>query len=151
MVSRISTRMMNLRMHYGFANTAAAAGHGHKEVKISAQDEAYLQEVRKRYVTPDMEKWAYLEYKKHPSTVLSHSDPKSKDFIHSERDEYAEEVTTNSHNDLIDSFKRNLQMQRKVHDILQKMDRPYLRGVPGVHRNVTGGLQDYTTPVNHSS
>lgn len=31
------------------------------------------------------------------------------------------------------------------------MDRPYLRGVPGVTRNVSEGLQDYTTPVNHKS
>lgn len=132
--------MMNYRMRYGFANATATAGHGHHEAKVSAADAAYLQEVRKRYVTPDMEKWAYLEYKKHPSTTLSHSDPKSKDYVHSERDEYADDVTTNSHNSLIDTFKSNLQMQRKVHDILQKMDRPYLRGVPGVTRNVSEGL-----------
>jgi hypothetical protein len=65
-----------------------------------------------------MEKWAYLEYKKHPSTTLSHCDHKSKDFVHSERDEYSDDVTTRSHNSLIDSFKNDLKMQKKVHDIL---------------------------------
>lgn len=27
------------------------------------------------------------------------------------------------------------------------MDRPYLRGVPGVTRNISAGLQDYSNPV----
>lgn len=67
-----------------------------------------LNDVRKRYITPDMEKWAYLEYKKHPSASLSHYDHKSKDYVHSERDEYNADTTTNSHNRLVDEFKKNL-------------------------------------------
>lgn len=55
-----------------------------------------------------MEKWAYLEYKKHPSTTLGHYDHKSKDYVHSERDEYAADIATNTHNTLIDQFKNNL-------------------------------------------
>lgn len=55
-----------------------------------------------------MEKWAYLEYKKHPSASLSHYDHKSKDYVHSERDEYNADTTTNSHNRLVDEFKKNL-------------------------------------------
>jgi|NOAtaT_6_FD_contig_31_7758946_length_1546_multi_4_in_0_out_0_3 hypothetical protein len=34
-------------------------------------------------------------------------------------------------------------MQKQVYEILKKMDRPYLRGLPGVNRNITGGVRDY--------
>lgn len=79
--------MMNMRSCSKFASV----GHAGK-AELSASDAAYLAEVKKRYVTPDAEKWAYLEYKKHPSTIFAHSDPKSKEFIHSERDEYADDI-----------------------------------------------------------
>jgi len=147
MFSKISRRAL-------FSNPSCffgSAAHGKEPVKTSAADEAYLKEVRARYVTPSAENWAYLEYKKHPSAGSSHADPKSKDFVHSELDEYHANVTTNSHNHLIDAFKNNLSMQKKVNDILTRMDRPYLRGVPGVTRNVSAGLQDYSTPVAHKN
>lgn len=105
MLSKATRNFLNYSSYYRFAS--AAASHGENK-KISAADEAYLNEVKKRYVTPDMEKWAYLEYKKHPSTSLSHYDHKSKEYVHSERDEYNADITTNSHNRLIDEFKRNL-------------------------------------------
>lgn len=37
-------------------------------------------------------------------------------------------------------------MQQQVHEILKKQDRPYLRGTPGVHKNITGGIKEYTPP-----
>lgn len=148
MFSKISRRALFANPSNFFSSTS---GHHKEPVKHSAADEAYLKEVRARYVTPNAENWAYLEYKKHPSASASHADPKSKDFVHSELDEYQANVTTNSHNHLIDAFKNNLSMQKKVNDILTRMDRPYLRGVPGVTRNVSAGLQDYTTPVAHKN
>ena len=34
-----------------------------------------------------------------------------------------------------------------MHEILRKMDRPYLRGTAGVHKNITGGVRDYFPPT----
>ena len=147
MFSKVSRRAL-------FSNPScffSSGSHAKEPVKTSPADEAYLKEVRARYITPNAESWAYLEYKKHPSGFLSHADPKSKEFVPSETDDYQANVTTNSYNYLIDAFKNNLKMQKKVNDILTKMDRPYLRGVPGVTRNVSAGLQDYTTPVAHKN
>jgi len=148
MFSKISRRALFANPSNFFSSTSA---HHKEPVKHSAADEAYLKEVRARYVTPNAENWAYLEYKKHPSASAAHADPKSKEFVHSELDEYHANVTTNSHNSLIDALKNNLSMQKKVNDILTRMDRPYLRGVPGVTRNVSAGLQDYSTPVAHKN
>jgi len=30
-----------------------------------------------------------------------------------------------------------------VDKILENMDRPYLKGIPGIHRDVTGGVKNY--------
>jgi ribosome-associated translation inhibitor RaiA len=34
-------------------------------------------------------------------------------------------------------------MQEYVYECLDKMDRPYKKGIPGIHKNVKGGVQDY--------
>jgi hypothetical protein len=40
MVPKVSIRMLNYRMRYGFANASSA--HGHHDTKVSAADAAYL-------------------------------------------------------------------------------------------------------------
>jgi len=50
-----------------------------------------------------------LEYKKYPDH-LSHFDPKSKDYVESERDDKTAKVTTESYNKIIDSLKADLKM-----------------------------------------
>lgn len=94
----------------------------------------------------------YQEYKKYP--LYSHGDPKSKNYIPAERDEYNEETATNAYNHIITRFKADLKMQKEVYEALQKMDRPYLNGIPGVHKNVPGKAvkegyspAGYKTPV----
>ena len=40
-------------------------------------------------------------------------------------------------------MKQDAKMQQEVDAAIQALDRPYLRGRPGIDRNVTGGLKDY--------
>lgn len=86
-----------------------------------------------------MEEYAYLEYKKYPDH-LSHYNRDSKDYIKSYRDEFKAQNKVSSYNYYVDRLKSDLKMQRRVHDILNKMDRPYLSGVPGNTRNISAGL-----------
>jgi len=74
---------------------------------------------------------------------LAHFNRSSPEYIASFRDDFVANHKTNSYNYYIKRIKEDLNMQRRVHEILRKMDRPYLRGVPGNTRNITGGLQDY--------
>lgn len=142
MIAKVSRRLLNQQAAFGFSKAE-----GHVATKMSALDEEYLTQVRKRYVTADVESWAILDYKKPASATVSHFDPKSKDYIESERDEYAADIVINSHNRLVNTFKHDLKMQNKVNDILSKMDRPYLRGIAGRTKTISAGLQDYSTPV----
>lgn len=98
MISQVYTRFLHSSSKQAFATAVSHA----KQANLSAADETYLKEVRARYVTPNAENWAYLEYKQNPIATLSHFDHKSKDYVHSEIDEYYANVTTNSHNQLVD-------------------------------------------------
>jgi hypothetical protein len=91
---------------------------------------------------PDLEKYAKLEYKEYPY-YLSHYDPESPDYIASERDDYKRRIAVDSYNNIIDKLKHDLAMQKQVDEALAGLDRPYLRGKPGIDCNVTGGLKDY--------
>lgn len=82
-----------------------------------------------------IEKGAYLDYKPYPSH-LPHNDPKSKEYVYSERDEYNQKTQNQAYNDVVKHLKNDLEFQKKVYDTLETMERPYLNGVPGVHKNV---------------
>jgi len=69
---------------------------------------------------------------------MPHQDPKSKDYIASELDEYHDRTEVEAFNSVIDQLKHDLKLQREVWDAIDKLDRTYKRGVPGVDRNVDG-------------
>ena len=71
-----------------------------------------------------------MEYKKYP-THISHNNPISKDYVHSERDEYKQNILIDEYNNTIRALKNDLHMQKQVYDVLEKMDRPYKKGIPG--------------------
>lgn len=93
------------------------------------------------YITKSFDKVAYMDYKTH--TTIKHNDPKSPEYIPSVRDDYYNNVLTTTQNKQIDDLKRNMKIQTHVHNILRKMDRPYLRGQPGNTRNVSSFRETY--------
>ena len=50
-----------------------------------------------------------------------------------------------SHNNIIDQFKRDLKIQKEYHAALQKIERPYLKGQAGNQKNVCDKVQNYQT------
>lgn len=91
---------------------------------------------------PNIADYAVLEYKKFP-TYLAHNDPKSKQYVHSERDEFADQAAIGSNNYLVDRLKSDIKLQEEVYKLLENMERPYKEGIPGVHKNISAGLQNY--------
>lgn len=77
---------------------------------------------------------------------MAHNDPHSPEYIHSERDEYHDLVRIKAYNRIIDRLKSDIQMQADVYDIIENLDRNYRRGIPGVTRNISGGVRDYFPP-----
>lgn len=75
-----------------------------------------------------------MGYKKYPH--LPHQDPSSPEYIHSELDEYHDEVEINAYNTIIDNFKNDLKVQREVWSAINNLDRPYKRGIPGLQTNL---------------
>lgn len=95
-----------------------------------------------------IEKNAYVDYKPYPSH-LSHNDPKSKDYIYSERDEYNQKTKTQAYNDIVTRLKNDIKFQKKIYETLETMDRPYLNGVPGIHKNAfPSGVKNVNPPSN---
>jgi hypothetical protein len=90
---------------------------------------------------PRLQDIAYLEYQKWPN--VAHNDPRSAQYVHSERDEVREKTEVDAYNYIIDGIKRDIKLQEEVDHVLATMDRPYKKGIPGVHQNITGGLKDY--------
>ena len=77
---------------------------------------------------------------------MGHNDHESKEFVESERDEYKTNVLIDEYNVVIRQLKNDLHMQKQVYDVLEKMDRPYLQGLPGNQKNISTGLQNYGKP-----
>lgn len=75
-----------------------------------------------------------VEYKKYP--YQPHQDPKSPEYIHSELDEYHDEVEVKAYNEVIDNFKNDLKVQREVWEAINNLDRPYKKGIPGIDTNI---------------
>lgn len=88
---------------------------------------------------------AHLNYRKYPN--VAHNDPHSPEYVASERDEYQDKVRTTAYNRIIDRLKSDLQMQSDVYEVVENLDRSsYRRGIPGVTKNITGGVRDYFPP-----
>lgn len=95
-----------------------------------------------------IEKSAYVEYKPYPYH-LSHNDPKSKDYVYSELDESRQKRENQAYNDVITRLKNDIQFQKKVYNTLETMERPYLNGIPGIHKNLyADGPRDVNPPAN---
>lgn len=75
-----------------------------------------------------------MDYKKYP--YLPHQDPKSPEYIHSELDEYHDEVAVTSYNTVIDNFKNDLKVQKEVWQAISNLDRPYKHGIRGIDTNI---------------
>ena len=79
--------------------------------------------------------------------IQSHDDPKSKAFVPSELDEYKQKTVNESYNSVITRLKNDLAFQRKVNQIIETLERPYLNGIPGVHKNLhPEGVKDVNPP-----
>ena len=104
-----------------------------------------VQEGRQRL--QDIRQDAYMEYKEYPLHI-GHWNPNSPDYVHSERDESILNRSIDGYNEIIDNLKTSLKLQEELYDAIERMDRPYLRGTPGLNKNVYEQLQDYGTPVN---
>ena len=95
-----------------------------------------------------IEKNAYLDYKPYPNQI-AHNDPKSKAYIPSERDDYKLKTQTDAYNSIVTQLKNDIKLQKKIYETLETMDRPYLNGIPGVHKNVfPDGPKNYNPPEN---
>ena len=93
----------------------------------------------------NIEKNVYLDYKPYPNRP--HNDPHSKSYVPSELDEYHEKTQTQAYNDIITHLKNDIKMQKKIYETLETIDRPYLNGIPGVHKNVyPDGVKNYSPP-----
>lgn len=141
MLPRIFKRASNKLGKYNFGSVSTTESKAGSVQAATGKVQSSV-DPQTKYQTPDFSKFAYVEYKKYPDH-LSHFNRSSPDYIASFRDDFVANQKTNSYNYYIRRIKEDLNMQRRVHEILRKMDRPYLRGTPGNTRNVTGGLQDY--------
>ena len=71
---------------------------------------AVMQKNEKEQYLQKLEENAKVTYKKYPH--LPHQDPSSPEYIHSELDEYHDEVEVKAYNTVIDNFKIDLKVQR---------------------------------------
>jgi hypothetical protein len=81
-----------------------------------------------------LEENVLLAYKNYPA--FPHQDPTSPEYIESELDEYHDRTDVQEYNKIIDQFKNDLKVQREVWDSIDKLDRPYKKGIPGVDTNL---------------
>lgn len=96
--------------------------------------------------TPKIQDYAKMTYKKLP-LYISHFNPKSKDYIPSERDERHNFVPVESYNYLIDRLKGDIKLQEEVDKYLASQARPWLDGQSraGIDANVfKDGVKNYT-------
>jgi hypothetical protein len=90
---------------------------------------------------PNLREHAHLNYRNYPN--VSHNDPNSSDYVHSERDEYHDKIKVTAYNKIIEDIKRDIKTQEEVYRIIEKLDRTPIEGTPGDTKNVTGGLRSY--------
>ena len=91
-----------------------------------------------------LEENAVLNYRSYPA--LPHQDPKSPEYIHSELDEYHDEIEVQAYNAVIEQFKHDLKLQRDIWHSLAALDRPWKSGIPGVDTNLSDTLAEEKLP-----
>lgn len=92
---------------------------------------------------------AVMEYKTMPNP--SHWNHQSLDYIESPREEASAQFEVDSFNALIDNLKKSIKFQEDIYDKIENMDRPYLRGTPGLEQNVYPEVKDYAGPAGVST
>lgn len=90
-----------------------------------------------------------MQYKTYPNHI-GHWNPESPEYVQSDREEHSLKEHIKGYNQIVDDLRTNLEMQAKVYDMIDNLDRPYLRGARGIHRNVYDQVQDYSNPVGHT-
>lgn len=137
-----SIKGLSTTQQYSFAKQSVPS----KKSKPVAEEPTHHQET---HVPPqrstsgrrNLKDIAHLSYKTYPN--VTHNDPSSPEYIHSERDEYHDSVRVNVYNKIVDGVKNDIKMQEEVYKIIEHLDRPYKHGIPGNTKNITGGVKDY--------
>lgn len=94
---------------------------------------------------------AVMEYKEYPAKRIAHFNHDSPKFVDAHRDEEELNTEVTAFNNTIDELKTNLRLQEEVYGMIEKMDRPYLRGVKGLETNVYDRVKDYSNPTGHNN
>ena len=127
-----------------FGSDIAKGEHGHSALSTAqARDLAGTSKGRARL--EELKQNAFLEYKKYPNHI-GHWNPESPDYVESPREEDFLKRQVKGYNDIIDNFKNCLKLQEELYDAIEKMDRPYLKGTPGIDANVYSTVKDYSVP-----
>lgn len=92
---------------------------------------------------------SYMEYKKIP-THIPHWNPESPEYLPSEIDDYEMKVSTDAYNKVVDDLKLRIKIQEELYDAIERMDRPYLRGQPGIDKNVFEKVANYQTSAGNT-
>lgn len=96
-----------------------------------------------------IEEVAIVEYKSIPA--LAHWNKDSAEYVPAERDEQELQRANDAFNSHIDNLKKSLKLQEEIYQKIEAMDRPYLRGTPGMNTNVfRGQVKDYSNPTGHN-
>jgi len=96
-----------------------------------------------------IEEAAVVEYKQIPA--LAHWNRDSPEYVPAERDQEELQRSNEGFNYHIDNLKRSLKLQEELYLKIEALDRPYLRGTPGLNTNVfPEGVKDYSKPAAHS-
>lgn len=97
----------------------------------------------------EIEEVAVVEYRKTPA--LGHWNKDSPEYVPAERDEEELQRANDGFNATIDNLKHSLKLQEELYRKIEAMDRPYLRGTPGLNTNVfPGQVRDYSNPTGHN-
>lgn len=140
-----STKMVRLARTFG------------SDVAKTKKTSSSVQKTQKKDITntthgknllADLKENAFLEYKKYPSHI-GHWNPDSPEYVYSEMDEDLLKREVEGYNDIVHNFKNCLKLQEELYEAIERMDRPYLRGTPGVDANVYDEVKDYSHPVEH--
>lgn len=97
----------------------------------------------------EIQELAVLEYKQRPQ--VAHWNPDSPDYVPAQRDEEESERERSAFNTWLDHLKTSIKAQEEIYQKIEQLDRPYLRGTPGLETNVyKDGVRDYSNPTGHT-
>lgn len=97
----------------------------------------------------EIKKVAVVEYKQYPKAA--HFNPDSPDYVASPREEQEAKTEMDAFNYMVDNLKNSIKLQEEIYRKIENLDRPYLKGVPGLTTNVyKGEVKDYSNPTGHN-